>query len=484
VQDKVRVSLQERSDQFLGLFRNSTDAALGKGPARNTAFVLALVLALDSADRSTLGVLAPSLKSAFHIGNTQIGMLAAAFSLVGGLATLPVGVLADRVRRVRLIGFAVVLWSMTMGVTAGSVSFAMLFVSRMALGIVTAAAGPPVSSLIGDLYPIDRRSQALSWVRSGELVGAGAGFLVSGLVVAVFSWRAVFVVLALAGVAVAWAVARRPEPRRGATETFGAEPTADHTLYQLLAAADVRPDPHGELHGDQRDRSLLWAIAYTLRIRTMVVVIIAGSLGDFFFSGLQVFAVVFAVHEFGISQAGAALLVPVAGAGAFFGLIGGGWLADSLIERGHISGRIEVGLWSFPLACVVIVPALFIHSVFLALPFLIVGSALLTAPNPALDAARLDVVHPELRGRAESVRSLCRVAAQATGPLAFGLLADHQAGGGVDGVRNAFLVTVPLLAANGLVLLAALHTYPSDVEAVARSTRDPEPSVQTQNGAG
>jgi hypothetical protein len=292
---------------------------------------------------------------------------------------------------------------------------------------------------------------------------------VSALIVVFLTWRGVFVTFALAGFVIAFLVARRPEPERAAAADTDAASGRDQMLYGLVEDAHVEPRATTVLHGDQRDRSIWWAFRYTLRVRTVVIVIVAGSLGDFFFSGLQVFAVVFAVDEFGIPQASAALLIPVVGAGAALGLLGGGRVGDALIERGHITGRVQVALWSFPSACLVILPALFLHSVVIALPFLVIGSALLTAPNAPLDAVRLDVVNPWLRGRAESVRSLCRLTAQAAGPLAFGWLADHLAGGGVDGVRDAFLVTVPLLAASGFVLLFAIRTYPADVAAVAAS---------------
>lgn len=251
----------------------------GSGSAQATIVLLALVLALDAADRSAVGALAPSLKDAFGIDNTQIGLLAAAFSIVGSLATLPMGVLADRVTRVTLIGVSVAVWSLVMGSTAAAVTFTMLFATRMALGILTAAAGPPVSSLIGDLYPVDVRGRVMAWVRSGELVGSGFGFLVSGLILVLFSWRGVFVAFALAGLVVAFQIARRPEPRRASGDEIQHSSEHDQTLYDLIDDAHVEPFPHTVLRGSQRDRSLRWALAYTLRIRTVVVVIIAGSLG-------------------------------------------------------------------------------------------------------------------------------------------------------------------------------------------------------------
>ena len=56
--------------------------------SRAAVFALACVLALDAADKTALGALAPALKTAFHVGNGEIGLLASAFSIVGGLATI------------------------------------------------------------------------------------------------------------------------------------------------------------------------------------------------------------------------------------------------------------------------------------------------------------------------------------------------------------------------------------------------------------
>jgi sugar phosphate permease len=274
---------------------------------------------------------------------------------------------------------------------------------------------------------------------------------------------------------IAFAILRRPEPERGVADIETAAGRGDaggSTLYKLALESEESPDPALVLRGHQTERSLGWALRYTLRIRTDVIVIVAGSLGDFFFSGLQVFAVLFAVDQYGISEAGAALLIPVVGVGALFGLVRGGRVGDALVERGRVNGRLLVALWSFPIAALVFLPALFVHSVVVALPFLVVGAAFLTAPNPVLDAVRLDVVHPELRGRAEGIRSLCRLAAQASAPLVLGYLSEHLAGGGTSGLRTAILVTIPLLAANGLVLIPALRSYPADVAAVAESVLD------------
>ena len=55
------------------------------GPARARVITLfACVLALNSADTSTIGAVAPQLEHALHIGNARIGLLSSATLLVGG----------------------------------------------------------------------------------------------------------------------------------------------------------------------------------------------------------------------------------------------------------------------------------------------------------------------------------------------------------------------------------------------------------------
>src|SRR5581483_916813 len=160
-----------------------------------TAIVLGTILAVDHADRATIGAAAPALEHALHIRNTQIGLLAGAFSIAVAVGTLPVGVLTDRFRRVSLLGFGLVCWSVAMFATGAARSFAMFFGAQAALGVLAAIGGPVVLSLSGDYFPRRRRARMLAVVNSGELVGAGLGFVIAGLIATRYSWRWSFWVL-------------------------------------------------------------------------------------------------------------------------------------------------------------------------------------------------------------------------------------------------------------------------------------------------
>jgi MFS family permease len=151
----------------------------------------------------------------------------------------------------------------------------------------------------------------------------------------------------------------------------------------------------------------------------------------------------------------------------------GGRLGDRLLAHHHAAGRLWVAAAGLVVAAVLGTPVLFTHSLLLAGVLIVVGTAGLNAATPVLDAVRLDVVPPELRGRAEAVRTMLRTGAEGFAPLAIGLSADHLAGGGHAGLRWALVLVMPALALNGLVLLLATRSYPREARAVAEASAVP-----------
>src|ERR1700738_13431 len=99
--------------------------------------LLASVLALSSADASTVGASASQLRASLHITNTDIGLLVSVTSIVAAVASLPFGVFADRGRRAWLLRAAIVLWGVAMIWSATVPSFGQLLVARLFLGAVT-----------------------------------------------------------------------------------------------------------------------------------------------------------------------------------------------------------------------------------------------------------------------------------------------------------------------------------------------------------
>lgn len=447
------------------------DHILGGAGRRQVIVAFAGVLALDSADKATIGTSAVQLQAGLGIGKTQIGLLLAVSSLVGACATVPFGTLVDRTNRTRLLRIAVLCWAVAMVLSGVATSYLFLLLARVALGIVTAVAGPAIASLIGDYFPQQERGRIYGFVLSGELIGAGFGFVISGQF-AVLSWRAPFFVLALPTLAVWWLLRRIREPERGGADSDGRADEGSATLaYEAVRAGDVRPRQTAVLDHPPSELSLWRTVRYVLSVRTNVVLIVASALGYFFFSGLRGFAVEFATKHYGISHGLATTLTLLLGIGALTGVLVGGRLADRLLRNGRVTARTDVPGLAVLLAAGFFVPALLTSSVGIALPLLVLAAFCLGATSPPLDAARLDIIVAAAWGRAEAVRSLLRNFGDAAAPLLFAVLADSVFGG-KSGLEWTFLVMLSaLIAASLITLLIGRRTYPSDVAAAAESEK-------------
>jgi MFS family permease len=449
------------------------DTVLGGAARRRVIVTLAAVLALDTADATTVGTNATQLEQALHIGKPEIGLLLTVSNAVGALAAVPFGVLVDRTVRTRLLALAIVVWAAAMAASGAATSFLFLLLTRVALGAVVAVAGPAVASLVGDFFDDNERGRIYGFIISGELVGAGFGFVVAGQL-ASWSWRAPFVFLVLPSLAVAWIVHRMPEPERGGAGRLPSEgPRIDSdstsVAYRITREQDVQPATHAILEADAAQLPLRQAVRYVLAVRTNVVLIVASALGYFFFSGMRGFAVQFAKEHYGVGQHEASLLTVTLGAGALAGVLVGGRLADRLLRNGRLPARTEVAGVAALLSTVLFVPALVVTSVWLAVPLLTAAALCLGAVSPPLDAARLDIIHPAMWGRAESVRTVLRTCGDAVAPLLFGVMSASVFGGST-GLEYTFLSMLGTVVAAALItLLIARRTYPHDVAAVARS---------------
>ncbi len=265
-------------------------------------------------------------------------------------------------------------------------------------------------------------------------------------------------------------------PQAGGTPTGG--PTQRTGVAAAVQALGIEPRPRLVLDRDPADRPLAWAIRYVLAVPTNVVIIVSSALCYFYVAGVQTFAIVYLRGRFDLSQELATALLVVIGLGVISGMLVTGHLSDRMITRGHPAARVAVGGICFLAAVVAFAPAFSVAALALAMPLMFLGAAGLGGLNPPLDAARLDVVHFRLWGRAESVRAMCQNLIRASAPLIFGFLStvlgsgeDSTAvqGGGAVGLDRAFLILLGLFVIGGVVLLTTRRAYLRDVATAVAS---------------
>ncbi|GAA2333450.1 MFS transporter [Dactylosporangium salmoneum] len=453
--------------------RHRFEVAFGGRARTRIVLLLSAVLALSTADAGMVGALARQLEAAFGISHAGLGLVAAVSSGFGAFIAMPVGVLADRVARVRLLVMSVGLWSVALVAGGAAQSYLWLLLSRVALGAGVAATGPLLASLIGDLIVAKDRAKVYGWIQTGEMIGAGVGLFAGGGIGFALSWRYAFWLLAVVGAGLGAAIFRwLPEPARGGSSRVPPGATAiPHSSPVTLRAGGAEA---GRVSAGEAWRSLAGAFVLLMRVRTIVILVVASSIGYFFFAGLRTFAVVFVMERYRVGVGQLAGLGVMVGAGALAGAVLGGRQSDRWLARGYRNARIVVPAVAFAVSAVLFALGLLASTVPVAVPCFVAAAFMLGAANPPLDAARLDIVTPWLWGRAESIRTLLRLVGEAAAPVCFGLLADRLAGtvGTARGanLRDTFLLMLVPLLANGLVTLLARRTYTADKEAAEAAT--------------
>ncbi|HTM14000.1 MAG TPA: MFS transporter [Bryobacteraceae bacterium] len=174
--------------------------------------IFVLSTALNYLDRLLLAALAPTLKSEFHLSNTQYGGVISVFSIVYALAAPVAGWFIDRVGLNAGITVSMAVWSLAGMATGLTRSFGGLLASRTVLGIGEAA-GIPCAGKANGVY---LQARELAFGTALNQVGITMGSIAAPLMVAamapVYGWRSVFVVCGALGfvwIPVWWATTRR-----------------------------------------------------------------------------------------------------------------------------------------------------------------------------------------------------------------------------------------------------------------------------------
>jgi MFS family permease len=192
---------------------------------RNFVLVLlTLVYGFNFIDRQIVGILAPFIQKDLDLTNTEMGLLTGLlFAALYTVVAIPIAWLADRYNRVNILTIALATWSGFTALFGLAGNFFQIGLARMGVGIGEAGGSPASHSIISDLYAKEERAGALGVYSMGIPLGVMAAYFVTASLVgpsgADVNWRRIFVILGLAGIALALIVRLvLREPIRGAME--------------------------------------------------------------------------------------------------------------------------------------------------------------------------------------------------------------------------------------------------------------------------
>jgi MFS family permease len=271
--------------------------------------VLLAVYALHHMDRQVVTLLLEPIKHEFALSDSSLGFLAGlCYAVAFAAGGVPLGLLVDRVHRVRLLALLIAIWSGLTALCGLAGSYLWLVLARIGVATAESGATPTNLSVLSDYFGPKRRPMAVGVYMMGPHIGTVIGFAVAALVAQHWGWRAAFFVAGLPGLLLAALVLGSVrEPARG-----GSEP---HAAADASAIKEPAPPLRATLALIAGQRAQRHAIAGV--VLAMCVA-----------AGLAAWQAPFLVRSFGVNlkEVGLSLAFAVAtcgAAGAWFG----GWLA-------------------------------------------------------------------------------------------------------------------------------------------------------------
>jgi MFS family permease len=216
---------------------------------------------LSLIDRFILAFLAPFIRHDLELSDLQIGLVQGfAFSILYAVAGLPLGVAADRFKRMKLVAGAVAVWSAMTAACGLATNFAGMLSARVGVGVGEAALTPASYSIFGDVFSRRRMPLAASIYQLGSPIATACAAGLSGLVLSAAGpdgtialpyvghaqgWRVVMIGIGLPGVLVALVALAIKEParlsRRRDVETGSLAPFIRHNwrLHVIFLVATM-----------------------------------------------------------------------------------------------------------------------------------------------------------------------------------------------------------------------------------------------------
>lgn len=165
---------------------------------------LAVVGFMCAVDKVVISMFMEPIKKEFGLSDTQLGMMTGlAFSVMGGVASVPLARWADRGNRKWIIAGSFAVWTVMTAASGMATNFVQMLAARLGVGIGEAGCFPSTHSMLGDYYPRTLRPRALAVHSAGTYLGMLGGLLGGGILVQTVGWRAGFIWLGLAGLVLA-----------------------------------------------------------------------------------------------------------------------------------------------------------------------------------------------------------------------------------------------------------------------------------------
>ncbi len=362
---------------------------------------------LNYIDRQILFAVFPLVKADLGLSDTSLGFLGSAFMISYMVSAPFLGWIGDRIRRVRLAGWGLSVWSIATATSGLAGSYATLLMSRATVGIGEASFGTVSPGLISDFFSKEQRGRVLSLFYLAIPVGSAIGYILGGVLGQRFGWHAAFLVAAVPG------------------------------LLLVVPTLFVR-EPDRGVSGGGRQESRPGSADYAglFRNRSFVTVTLAMAAMTFALGGLAQWVPTFLCRVHGQGVAGANMLFGgITVVSGITGTLAGGWLGDRYAGKSG-RGYLTVSGWGFFLGGPITAYALMTPSLPACLTAIFFAEFFLFFNTGPLNTTIVNVVSPSVRAMAFAVNIFfIHALGDAVSPTLLGWFSD------LWGLRPALLVT-------------------------------------------
>ncbi len=414
--------------------------------------MIALLQALDELESAALSTLAPDIANTLHVSDGVIVFISAASGGFLVLGSLPMGWLADRFRRGRIIAIASLFFSAMVMLSGLAINGLNLFFARMGVGVAKSNQLPVQGSLLADTYPIGTRGRISAGVAiAGRITGTLSPLLVGGIAALAgggSGWRWAFVVLAIPTAVVAFLAFRIPEPPRGQFE---------------------KKDVLGEVIEDERPAPISMEAAFSrlMQINTIRMTIIAFAAMGFGLFTVPVLANLFLEEQYGLGSFGRGAVATVGGVAVLCTIPFVGKYYDGLYRRDPSRALRLLGLIVLPSALLTPFQYFMPNAVLFAV-FGVPSAVLLSASFAMVGPILTSVVPYRLRGMGSALGAIYIFFVGATGGAVLaGLLVNAY------GPRTAVLLLgVPSTLIGGLLIIRGSTFIKDDLSMIVAEIRE------------
>ncbi len=265
----------------------------------------AIGYAMDGFDLLILGFMLRAISADLGLSPAQAGSLVTA-TLVGAvLGGLLFGMLSDRLGRVRVLTWTIVLFAVFTGLCAFAQGYWDLLFYRTIAGLGLGGEFGIGMALVAEAWPASKRARASSYVGLGWQVGVLAAALVTPLLLPVIGWRGMFAIGVLPAL-VAFVIRR-----------------VLHEPEVFVAHSRERP----------KQTALSLLVKDTETTKRSIGMVVLCSVQNFGYYGVMIWLPNYLSTRFGFALTQSALWTAVTVAGMMLGIFCFGHIADRIGRR-------------------------------------------------------------------------------------------------------------------------------------------------------